>query len=114
MRAERHGNGNNAGRSDVPWKSSRVGRSRARQMWQLGERSKATPVHVNGVGVGVGWAFETQHLPGISTVHRRGIACQPKIGRYIRSETDPRGCNSVGRVVASQAACRGFESLHPL
>ena len=25
-----------------------------------------------------------------------------------------RGCNSVGRVSASQAECRGFESLHPL
>ncbi len=24
------------------------------------------------------------------------------------------GCNSVGRVLASQARCRGFESLHPL
>ena len=24
------------------------------------------------------------------------------------------GCNSVGRVTASQAVCRGFESLHPL
>ena len=25
-----------------------------------------------------------------------------------------RGCNSVGRVTASQAVCQGFESLHPL
>ncbi len=25
-----------------------------------------------------------------------------------------RGCNSVGRVSASQAECRGFESHHPL
>ncbi len=28
--------------------------------------------------------------------------------------TTLRGCNSVGRVSASQAECRGFESHHPL
>ena len=30
------------------------------------------------------------------------------------SRRDPRGVNSVGRVLASQAKCRGFESLTPL
>ncbi len=30
------------------------------------------------------------------------------------SHRDPRGVNSVGRVLASQAKCRGFESLTPL
>lgn len=44
---------------------------------------------------------------------RRGAArCASRAPRV--AFLDLRGCNSAGRVAASQAACRGFESLHPL
>src|ERR671933_1934679 len=61
---------------------------------------------------GRGVARETERLLYCSTQPlKAGIgSCRMTLSRGF----SPRGCNSVGRVPASQAGCRGFESLHPL
>src|SRR5205809_982496 len=48
-------------------------------------------------------ALQGRHL---TATHRRAMISTLRAPR--------RGCSSVGRASASQAECRGFESLHPL
>ena len=41
-------------------------------------------------------------------------ACRQRRSACYNPASGTRGCNSAGRVLASQASCRGFESHHPL
>ena len=49
-----------------------------------------------------------------ATLGSRKWLVQLHFDPYNRGCNFRRGCNSVGRVAASQAACRAFESRHPL